>query len=278
MDLHQQFVSLGKKRHQLRNELLALLPLIFTSGIYKKYAGSIVEYAGKFGDIPRSTTLKRLRLEDNLRGKPHLKAAIKQVGINKVSLVARIATPETEKALADTVIHMSKSAVQQLSKELRGKSAGKKITVELDEEMTTLFLRLKNKFGHHMSNQAVMKLVLKKMTAQEFPEKKLRKSVTGQKVARYIPAAKKRTVSTQCSYPHCNKPTEVFHHRIRFCNLKSHDSIVPLCTEHHEFAHNGLISNEQSNPQSWKLSLSDRPLPTADRLYRDIRNLATYPT
>ncbi|MFA6917467.1 MAG: hypothetical protein WC285_01345, partial [Candidatus Gracilibacteria bacterium] len=122
--LHHEFIRLGSMRHKLKNRMLAILPEIYKSGIYKKYAGSIVEYAGKFGDIAKTTVIKRLRLEKNLEDKPFLKAVIEKVGVHKVALVAKIATSETDKAFADKVENMSRIAVQSLSKELRRLGSG----------------------------------------------------------------------------------------------------------------------------------------------------------
>jgi len=69
--------------------------------------------------------------------------------------------------------------------------------------------------------------------------------------SRYIPAALRRaTISNgQCQYPNCNKPSDHIHHPERFAKVKNHEHLVALCTDHHEFMHNGLIDNEtQQNP------------------------------
>ena len=86
--LHKRFTQLGKQRHKLLHQLLAILPEIYESRIYKKYASSIFEYASKFGGIPRSSVEKRLRLEKHLENRPILKEAIEDVGVNKVAMVA----------------------------------------------------------------------------------------------------------------------------------------------------------------------------------------------
>jgi len=93
--LHNEFIKLGGMRHKLKNRMLAILPEIYKSGIYKKYAGSIVEYAGKFGDIAGTTVIKRLRLEKNLKDKPCLKAVIEKIGVHKVALVAKISVTKS---------------------------------------------------------------------------------------------------------------------------------------------------------------------------------------
>lgn len=63
--LHYEFVRLGGMRFKLKNRMIAILPEIYASAIWKKYAGSIIEYAGKYGDIAKTTVIKRLRLEEN---------------------------------------------------------------------------------------------------------------------------------------------------------------------------------------------------------------------
>src|SRR3989338_10923705 len=120
-NLHRKFLHLGMMKEKLTNEMAAMLPAIYRSGIYKKYAASIFEYAGRYGKIGRTTVEKRLKLEKHLIDKPFLKESIKKVGVHKVALVAGLATAETDRAFADKVEHMSKSALETLAKELRSK-------------------------------------------------------------------------------------------------------------------------------------------------------------
>ncbi|MBI5152503.1 hypothetical protein HZA39_03140 [Candidatus Peregrinibacteria bacterium] len=289
--LHREFIRLGGMRHKLKNRMLAILPEIYKSGIYKKYAGSIVEYAGKFGDIAKTTVIKRLRLEKNLEDKPCLKAAIEKVGVHKVALVAKIATAETDKTFAENISNMSRLAVQSLSKELRAEEAHfcqavpRTTRIELDEESIFLLMKLKTKLGKHLSDKEFLKLMLKDRVRQEFPAVAKQsggllvgtggsKSITGD-VSRHIPADKKRQIIAQtnekCSYPNCNSPFQVLHHIDRFSESKSHNSVIPLCKIHHEFAHNNLIQNENMAAEKWQLSII-KPLATqisrADILYK----------
>lgn len=305
--LHKKFVELGSKRHKLKNEMLAILPEIYESGIYKKYASTIVEYAGKYGDIAKTTVIKRLRLEENLEGKPYLKAAIKEVGIHKVAMVAKLATPGNEQAFADKVKNMSKSAIQTLSKELRQKSAEKSvenltdgpqfchaaattIKIELDSEMTFLFLKLKKKMEKNLSNKEVFRKILEKMNEiNEQKNKTRKKNFTGETfeknkkhistvvVPRYVSVKTKRSAMSEtegrCSYPGCNKPPTVFHHKDRFSKSKNHSSVIPLCRDHHEFMHNGLVPNEIKNCNSWQLKIENFPEQKADIFYRKYRQI-----
>ncbi len=317
--LHYEFIRLGGMRHKLKNRMLAILPEIYKSGIYKKYAGSIVEYAGKFGDIAKTTVIKRIRLEKNLENKPCLKAVIEKVGVHKVALVAKIATEETDKAFAENISNMSRSAVQSLSKELRRRQiCNNKLDfetcnvtdgiqsaccavphttkIELDEESTFLLAKLKAKLGKHLSDKEFLKLILEERAKQEFPQEQskitdeatLPKSITGdtfgqvkKSVSRYIPANKKRQIISQtnrkCFYPNCNSLFQVLHHVDRFSESKSHNSVIPLCKAHHEFAHNNLIQNENLTAEKWQLSTIKPPaiqISQAEILYKKYRQKA----
>lgn len=185
--------------------------------------------------------------------------------------------------------------------------------IELDENSTFLFLKLKQKLGKNLSDKEFLKLILEEREKHEFPKKQSKrdknvvlqkdqseksgqgykhtgestlggadsksltgetsgqnsisdktqsvKSVTGE-TSRYIPAARKRqalaTTNGRCSYPNCNSPYAVIHHTNRYSESKSHDSIIPLCKVHHEFAHNNLIENEKSNAHQWKLEVAQK--------------------
>ncbi|MBI4231974.1 HNH endonuclease [Candidatus Peregrinibacteria bacterium] len=291
-ELHKEFVRLGGMRHKLKNKMLAILPAIYESGVYKKYAATIIEYAGKFGDIAKTTVIKRLRLERNLKDKPYLKAAIKEVGVHKVALLAKIATSETDEAFADKAVNMSKVAVQALAKELHAqqfesvaierapracKAVPRTARLELDEEATFLLMKLKEKLGKNLSDKEFVKLILRQRVEQEFPQK----SFTGDtfdksdQSSRYIPVARKRQVTEQtkgkCSYPGCNTPGQIMHHPDRYSRTKNHDNLITICKIHHEFAHNNLIENESRARHNWKLKTLDKPQLEADILYRKYR-------
>lgn len=76
---------------------------------------------------------------------------------------------------------------------------------------------------------------------------------------RYIPVKIRRLAIAKtaggCAYPGCNRPFENFHHRARFGDGGTHDSIVPICGTHHEFAHNGLVWRELAEVREWELDL-----------------------
>lgn len=312
--LHQQFVKLGNDRRKLTNELLALLPEIYGKKIYKNYAGSIVEYAGKFGGLSKGVVLKRLRLEKYLDDKNLLKEAIRTEGIHKVAMIASLATTENEEFLVDKIKNMSKSAIQELSKEMRAneissketssenlfgemiktvncKAVPQKTTIELDEEMSFLFLKLKKKFGKNLSNREVMKKILEIVESEQSTDQKVIPHAKGghggdkkidindyvlqKPITRYVPSKIKKQIISKtngkCTYPNCNKPSEILHHAERFAASHSHNSLKPLCKTHHEFAHNGLIQNENQKCDNWNLNLKTTRIGKIDNQYRTHR-------
>lgn len=364
-NLHSQFVQLGRERNRVTYKLLALLPQIYKEGIYRqKGYPTIYEYAGKLAGLSHCVVEKALNLDKHLENKPFLQKAIETQGVHKVALVAKLATPETDKAFADKVENMSKSAIQTLSKELRQEAkisaekiqvigenlsfnvnnnsepnirkchaAPQKLTIELDPEMQFLFLKLKEKLGKNLSNKEALRKILivcenqmssskpinkkakstpkksnhniNSKNVQNFPGEKMgkQKEICGnnseqdrtekanvqngqnsgnpipQKTCtRNIPVHIKREVLAEtqgmCSYPGCNNPAQIFHHTNRFSESKNHNSLITLCKIHHEFAHNGMIRNENTEPKNWQLQISDKQPLFSDELYRKYRKLS----
>lgn len=175
-DLHKKFISLGLQRRGLTNQLLAILPEIYERGIYKKYAATIVEYAGKFAGLSKSVVMKRLRIEKLLQGKPRLKELIASEGVHKVALVASLATSENEDIWADKVENMSKAALFELAKEVRSKrqmcglfgdaqgnekcqAAPQTIKITLEGELFFLFHKLKAQFGKNLTTTELLQKI-----------------------------------------------------------------------------------------------------------------------
>ncbi|MFA6521914.1 MAG: hypothetical protein WCT53_06060, partial [Candidatus Gracilibacteria bacterium] len=73
-------------------------------------------------------------------------------------------------------------------------------------------------------------------------------AATLHRTTRYIRVTIKRAAlaitNGKCAHEGCNKPYEILHHVIRFAADRSHESIIPLCKEHHEFAHNRLLKED----------------------------------
>lgn len=309
--LHLQFVRLGKERHCITYKLLALLPEIYENRIYRdKGFATIEEYAGKLAGLSKGVVQKTLRIGKYLENKPALQKMVEICGIHKVAIVAKLATPETDSDFADKVEHMSKSSLQELSKEVRAAQQGldlrdrrRKFSVELDSEMEFHLLTLKKRMGN-ISERDLLKRLLRdavlvdrkdvetsrvdvrevgaggvwRMAVKKSPEKKISAENPSWKNARYIPVARRRQAllktGGRCAYPACNRPPDVFHHRDRFVSSQNHDSIVPLCGIHHDFAHNGLIAREQSDPSNWRLRLAAGVQSETDFRVREYRKLA----
>jgi hypothetical protein len=111
---------------------------------------------------------------------------------------------------------------------------------------------------------------VKRQKVAPFKETKAQKAPT-----RYIPAHQKRAAlqrsADKCAYPGCLKPADHFHHTKRFSEARDHKSITPLCKTHHEFAHNGLIGNEEKSVGQWKLNVEVGVNSYADAHFRACR-------
>jgi len=264
-NLHKQFVQLGRERNRITYKLLALLPKIDELKIYQKHGYSnIYDYAARIAGLSPGVVSKALKLDEKLSDMPHLQKAVETQGINKVGIVAGLATQENEKNLAEKVMHMSKPALQEYSKEVRGKITAS-WKVELDEKMMFVFLKLKKQLGKNLSNKECLRKILEMMeeNAEVKKKSKLRKQVgrvveicgeksksqgqakktakiPGEKVSRYIPVHKKEVLSEHCAHPGCHRPADVIHHPDLFSRCHHHENLKPLCKQHHEFAHNGV--------------------------------------
>jgi len=286
--LHREFVQLGRERNKITYKLLAMLPEICAEKVYEKEGYSnIYDYAARVAGLSSGVVLKALKLEKKLQNMPHLRKAIETQGVNKVGIVVGLATEENEKELAGKVKNMSKPALQEYSKELRGKFSVS-WQVELDEEMMFMLLKLKKKYGKNLSNKECLRKLLEDVdegSEQEnmtknrkgdlekihnfqpanpkipggFSQEKAEQNLQPKKTeTRYVPVRKKRNLGQKCNHPGCYRPAEIIHHTDRFSETHNHEKLKPLCKQHHEFAHNGI--SEQMQP--------------ADHQYRKCRQVA----
>lgn len=168
--------------------------------------------------------------------------------------------------------------------------------VELDEEMQVIFLRLKERYAKDCSNAEALKIMLKKLDEVSmqnsvpgngiFSKSSSLKTTAGSRKSaqpsdaaphesanpsksqppkipsRYIPVAIKRKILNKyhhkCGYPNCPNPVQQLHHRIPFAFQRNHDNVMPLCRVHHEFAHNGIIKYDLSEPEHWELGIDGK--------------------
>jgi len=245
-NLHLEFVRLGRERHKLKNRMLYILPQIYESGIYKKYADKVSNMS-KSAVITFSKELRK-----------------KSIGKIMESDFAELAV---DSGVDDCL----------------GKCCAvpEKVKMEFDENMTFLFLKLKKKLDKNFSNKEAMTVMLKMLDGVMSAKKKGKeikyiKNVTADKMinkkistdgtatakcieistqkqpTRYIKTSIQKTVTrrsdSKCEYPGCNIPAEHFHHTRRFSETHAHEGLVHLCREHHEMAHNGLIKGETKKP------------------------------
>ncbi|PIR54639.1 hypothetical protein COU74_05110 [Candidatus Peregrinibacteria bacterium CG10_big_fil_rev_8_21_14_0_10_36_19] len=296
-EIHVRFCALGKENRRIVNELVAMLPEIDRLKIYKDYGcASVYEYACKYAGLSYAVVQKALWVEEKLVEAPKLKEALKEAGVHKVALFATIANAQNDAALADKVKHMSKPALQELSKELRGNSV-KKVSVELDAEMQFLFGKIKEKLGidgdeealkaifkAHLAHKDAMKQSIKKVQNIPGDEKSKNKKQLSEAenpadaqptkshpikapsgehipVSRYIPAKiRKKAISKtngKCAYPNCTKSYEHLHHQDYFAHTRNHKNLIPLCKIHHEFMHNGVVAVE-NEPKKWRIDLGGK--------------------
>ncbi|MBI4234974.1 HNH endonuclease [Candidatus Peregrinibacteria bacterium] len=192
-DLHRQFRALVFDIHKMKNRLMMLLLEIYEQEIYKKHnCSTIYEYAFKYAKLSKETVQLALRTLRNTEDKPLLRAQIESKGIYKVAMVAKLATPETEKFYADHVQRMRKPVLFEFAKEVRksgkmgndeevkqeasGENAEDaaqfeakccavvpKVSIELDEEMQIIFNQLKKEYGENLSNKEALRMILKKL-------------------------------------------------------------------------------------------------------------------
>lgn len=274
MNLHKEFVSLNYEIISMKNRLIFLLLQIYEQEIYKKHGCStIYEYAFKYAKLSKERVQKALRTLRNTENTPEVRAKIETCGLDKVALVAKLATPEDQHIYAAHVENMSTATLQAFTKEIRhGSPVAPKMTIELDEEMQIMFNQLKKKHGTSMSNQQALKVILKSVFEDAFPKSAgaggLKNDQTVQKdvphmtptfPSRAIPARTKQEIQQKtngkCAYPHCTKPIETDHHTIPFAFRRSHKDAVGLCEIHHEFCHNGVVRNELKEPENWQLEI-----------------------
>ena len=272
MNLHQEFVSLNFQIIGMKNRLMFLLLEIYEQEIYKKHGCStIYEYAFKYAKLSKERVQKALRTLKNTENTPEVRAKIATCGLDKVALVAKLATPENQHIYAEHIENMSTPALQAFTKEIRqGKPEAPKMMIELDEEMQIIFNQFKKNHGPNLSNQQALRGILKSVSEDVFSKTSQSNTTSSLSLptdlaqapkvpTRAIPARIKRAIyqktNGKCAYPHCTKPIENYHHTTPFSFNLSHENIVGLCKIHHELCHNGVVKNELKDPENWQLDL-----------------------
>lgn len=253
--LYNLCVEYGAKARMWKKKFVALLPEVARRGIHKKKGfATIVEFAAKVGGVSKSTVEAVFRVQNHVQDKPALQKILSKVGVDKVRVVATIATKENQEELAEKVKTMSKAALELFAKsqrdEIRPGTDREYIGFHVDKEVALELKKFKQKLGTVEWND-VIKALLEK--TKEEP-KKTRKS-TKIKITRTPSVQEKREAyeehNGKCAFPGCNEPATELHHPDRYALNKSHKRLTPLCKTHHEIAHHGLIGNEEREANTW---------------------------
>jgi len=136
-----------------------------------------------------------------------------------------------------------------------------KINPETEFRLRKLKQKIEKKKKEKISFNQLIKTMLDQIEEREEPKNTIQKPrkksiIITPTTTRPIKAQKRRDLDKEfkgkCGHPGCNKPATHFHHTKRFAHHKTHEYIVPLCKEHHDLAHAGLIENEQAHPSTWE--------------------------
>ncbi len=293
--IHAQFVHYGRNAREWLKKCALLLPRIEEKRIWRKKGfSSIYEYCAKLAGMSRTSVDEALRVLKKIEDKPELLRVVETHGIQRVRPIAAIATAETAVFWAEKARDMSKNTLETYVRDYRreilpreeisGKenSSGVRATaemevaaalgtsnidpvarqklliaMELDSEIAQKLLKLK---GAGDWNELMKNLLAarEENLEKQKPEQAATKS-------RHIPANIKhhaiKKTNGQCAYPDCTKPYESLHHTQRFALEKIHDPdrLAPLCKSHERIAHLGLIDNEETPSENWRLRQNHDP-------------------
>jgi len=255
-------------------KFVALLPEVEKRKLYKKHGFySIYEFAAKVGGVGTRVVDEVLRLDKKLCDRPILRDQIAEIGWSKVNVIASVTTADNQVEMVSIAKTLNKSALESYVRDTKGIDANARsreatpgcklqsVTFKIDKETQFLLKQyqrhLEKKYDEPIPLGKVLKTLLKKV--QE-PMKEPRPSIR-QVVSRNPSVRTKyeRSNGGKCAFPNCNKPYNHFHHPNRYALDHSHANIVPLCEEHHQIAHAGLIANEKSSPEEW--ILRDKMMP-----------------
>ena len=260
--LHEQFTRYGKNAKEWHRKCALLLPQIEREGIWKKKRfTSIYHYAAVVGGMSYHQAREALRVVRKIEDKPALLKLVTKKGINAVSAVATVATQETAKFWAEKAETLSVNGLKAYVREARksenvltsepAKPSKMTIKVALPE---TLAKRL-----DRVSKRADFEALVNKFLDEVEQEEEATKPAVVETDSRPVPTKIRKHSTTRtgskCAYPGCNKPIYQLHHTVRWALKHAHDpdQLQPLCKEHNELAHRGLIENEEQSPITWKM-------------------------
>ena len=271
--LHQKFTQLGKEHKLSKNRLLRLIPEINKTGLALKLGFSdIFEYAIKVAGLSHSSVKLALRIGKRLEQMPTLKQSIEKVGINKVEIVARVATPETEIFWVDKVENMSKNALTLAVKETKYKAktgittpfaAPEKVKVELSHEAQKSFNRLKKQMKIN-ENCTAIEMMLKKL--EELMDESNSKIVLNQSKNQTYKIQSSKNVTNQSTSNPKNATGRVLK------NSKSKTEQVKSKHQTHKFDVRNIISatRKEVKKRSQEICEYENCTKTADHIHHKI--------
>jgi hypothetical protein len=228
---------------------------------------SIYEFGAKLAGLSNETVSRVLKLEENLVDKPILKGmfASGETGWSKLEVAVKIVTSQNEAEIAKKLVTMSKSALETLVKDIKSlntfryevvlESFPVKLNSKTMNRLKVLKLNFEKKQKRPLSWEQLLNMMLDQ--CEHLPKKKIRTTRKLKIKTRYIPAAIKSEVLAKteqmCGHSNCNRAAQVLHHEIPFAVSGNHESLIPLCREHHDIVHHSDSSFVNKRYQMFKL-------------------------
>jgi len=242
-------------------------------------------WAEKVKTLPKSSLETYVQDWKKQKDKKEMTRRIEEINLNRSSPIPeKLATQQNSAQINFLPGEESKPEnLTQNNKKNTAKTISFKINPETEFRLRKFKQKIEKKKKEKISFDQLIQTILDQVEEQENTTKKTRKKPknstpnqiknqqkntnTEKQTARQgerntttttrpIKAQKRRNLDKEfkgkCGHPGCNKPATHFHHTKRFAHHKTHEYIVPLCKEHHDLAHAGLIENEQKIPSTWK--------------------------
>lgn len=266
-ELYNHCLELSLQIHYFRNKFIALLPEVNKRKLFLKHGmHSIYEFGAKLAGLSNETVKRVLKLSESLQDKPILRKMFKEarVGWSKLEVAAKIVTPENEAEISSKLLTISKSALETLVKDTREVEAPLKIILEsfpvklsrkTMNRLRVFKLNCEKRAKRPLSWGHCLNMMLDK--CENLPKKKIATTSKLKIKTRYIPTAIKTEVMARtnqmCGHSNCFKPAQVLHHEIPFAVSKNHESLIPLCKDHHDIVHHSDSSFVNKRYQMFKL-------------------------
>lgn len=291
-DLYARCQEYGTNARVWKRRFAGLLPEVLRRELHRKRGfASIHEFSFKLAGMSSVSVDKILYLSEKLADKPILRAQLEsgEQGWSKIEKVAFIATPETDKEWAEKVEKMTQPALtayvaeKRLSPEFKNVadstasgeldnkfqvkqwgSMSFSVSPEVEKQIRLIKFHMEKEKGQVLTYNEVMQALFNKkgqtqaqVVIQVCPECAARKAAAA--TGRAIPVAVQRLIQAKyqggCAFRGCLKPATSLHHTDRFALTGAHDpsNIVPLCKSHERLVHCGLIENEESRPEDWRI-------------------------